>query len=258
MLNYGRRAMIGALCLMSTQLVACAGMQQYTPWSQSGQPASEASGAPSALATPAPSTAALAASSGAVPTNIQQKRASQTAQRLAAERAARASANAMKASKQAAIASKEAAGAVAALQPGSAQGGAASSKSGGNAGAAATPGAPVITLGDAAPSSVGDAPSSVGDSSASAAGVTVAPAEDDTHLRADRMIHEVNDEAKKVDSRNLDGDEKRRETIALRLLKSAETAYGAQDYSAAYSLALKASILLKPLPQTTSSASRAH
>lgn len=256
MLNYGRRARFGAICLMSMQLAACAGLQQYAPWSQSGQPASEASSAPAALATPAPPTAAAAA--GNPSTSVQQKRASQNAQRLAAERAAKASANAMKASKQAAIASKEAAGAVAALQPGSTQGGAGSSRSGGNTGAAATPGAPVITLGDAAPSSAADAPSSVGDSSASAAGATVAPAEDDTHLQADRMIHEVNDEAKKVDSKSLDGDEKRRETIALRLLKSAEKAYGDQDYSAAYSLAVKASVLLKPLPQATSSASPLH
>ncbi len=72
------------------------------------------------------------------------------------------------------------------------------------------------------------------------------------------MIHEVSEEAKKIDSKNLDGDEKRRETIALRLIKSAEKSYADQDYSAAYSLAVKASILLKPLPETTSAASPAR
>jgi hypothetical protein len=243
MLNYGRRAMFGAICLTAMQLAACAGLQQYAPWSTNAQPASEASSAPSAFATPAPATAAGAVSPGGVAASVQEKRASQNAHRLASERA---SANALRASKQAALASKE---------PGARQEGANSPKSQGNTGTTTPPGAPVVTLGEAAPSSAGDAPSSTVDSPAPAAGATVASAEDDIHLQADRMIHDVSEEAKKIDSKSLDGDERRRETIALRLMKSAEKAYGDQDYSAAYSLAVKASVLLKPLPQTTSSAS---
>jgi hypothetical protein len=115
---------------------------------------------------------------------------------------------------------------------------------------------PVITLGDAPSATMpSDAGAIIGDSPSPAAGATVASASDDIHLQADRVIHEVSEESKKIDSKNLNADEKRRQAIALRLLKSAENAYTEQDYSAAYSLAVKASILLKPLPQVTTSAS---
>jgi hypothetical protein len=162
----------------------------------------------------------------------------------------------MKASKQAALASKEAAGAVAALQPGA---------KGHEEEGMAKPGTPegqsnsqtpIVTLGDAPSATTrGDSAPSIVDAPAPAAGATVASAGDDIHLQADRMINEVSEESKKIDNKSLDGDEKRRQTIALRLIKSAEKAYTDQDYSAAYSLAVKASILLKPLPQTTISAS---
>ncbi len=163
------------------------------------------------------------------------------------KKASKASAKGLKASRQTTLASREA-GFKSQEEAGTAKSGAPE----------ATPNAqtPVVTLADAPSATTpGDSGRALVDSPAPVLGATGASSGDDIHLQADRMIHEVSDESRKIDSKNLDGDEKRRQTIALQLLKSAEKAYTDQDYSAAYSLAVKASILLKPLPQTTSSRS---
>jgi hypothetical protein len=258
-LNLGWRAIFAAICLWSLELVGCADIQQYVPWASTGaQPASEAIGSPSAAST----AVTPPAEAVAPPTAVQQEtaprtHASKSAERIASQKATQASATAMKASKQAALASKEAAGAVAALQPGAtahAEEGMAKP----TAPETAPNGqAPVVTLGDVPPAAppIGDASASSDDAPGPAAGASVASAEDDIHLQADRMIHEVSEESKKIDTKRLDNDEKRRQSIASRLLKSAEKSYTVQDYSAAYSLAVKASILLKPLPQTATSGS---
>jgi len=251
-LNPGWWTALAAICLSSLGLAACAGVQ-----GSGSEPAAEAASTPFAVATAIPPSAQIAppTSESEQPGSAARARASRTnAERIAAQKAAQASVNAMKASKQAALASKEASGAVAALQPGAKIPGDAMAKAG--APDAPSVQTPIITLGDAPPAApaIGDAPAGV-DSPATASAATVASADNTIHLKADRMIHDVNEESKKIDSASLDGDEKRRQTIALRLLKSAEKSYTDQDYSAAYSLALKASILLKPLPQNSSSAS---
>jgi hypothetical protein len=253
-LNMGWWAAFAVVCLCSFGLAACAGIH-----AAGSEPSAEASGTPFAVATAIPPSAQIAASPSAAQQQgsaARARTARTNAERVAAQKAAQASANAMKASKQAALASKEAAGAVAVLQPGAKPPGVEGMAKPGAPDVPPNVQTPIVTLGDVPPAAppIGDSPAS-GDSPAAASAATIASADDNIHLKADRMIHDVNEESKKIDSSNLDSDEKRRQTIALRLLKSAEKSYTDQDYSAAYSLAVKASILLKPLPQGSTSAS---
>ena len=260
MLNLGWRAAFAAICLCSLELAACADVQQYVPWSPSvGRPLSEGSSAPPAATPVAPEAQAVASPTGAQPPEgSAHAHTAKNAGRIASERAAQASNNALKASKQAALASKEAAGAVAVSQPGAKVHEEAGVAKPGSAETPSNAQTPVVTLGDVPPVAppLGYGASASVDSPTSATGsASVATPEDHIHLQADQMIHEVSEASKKIDTKRLDSDEKRRQTIALRLLKSAEKSYTDQDYSAAYSLALKASILLKPLPETATSAS---
>ena len=115
----------------------------------------------------------------------------------------------------------------------------------------------VVTLGEppdanAAPA----APNAATTASVSPAAVpTLALAVPDISLRekTEQLMRDVNGDAKQVDEKNLTPDQISRETLAKRLINSAQKSFDDNDYSAANSLATKASALLRSLPRIESS-----
>jgi hypothetical protein len=67
--------------------------------------------------------------------------------------------------------------------------------------------------------------------------------------RAAKLIHDVDKMARRVDRKNLSGDDSQRDILAQKLLQGANKALADRDSVAAISLATKASTLFAPLPK---------
>ena len=73
--------------------------------------------------------------------------------------------------------------------------------------------------------------------------------------KAAKLIHDVDRMARRIDRKNLSGDDSQRDILAQKLLQEANKALADRDSVAAISLATKASTLFEPLPKLAESAS---
>ncbi|HUA33628.1 MAG TPA: hypothetical protein VMA09_08475 [Candidatus Binataceae bacterium] len=111
---------------------------------------------------------------------------------------------------------------------------------------------PVVTLAEPADAAV-TAPQTSTASPVAASSLALASPDGVLRNKTEQMIRDVNAEARQVDEKNLTADQLSSETLATRLLRSAEKSFDDQDYSAADSLAAKASALLRSLPMSDNS-----
>ena len=111
---------------------------------------------------------------------------------------------------------------------------------------------PVVTLAEPADAAVTAARGSV-TSPAAASSLALASPDGALRDKTEQMIREVDTEAKQINEKNLTPDQVSSETLATRLIRSAEKSFDDQDYSAADSLAAKASALLRTLPRIDNS-----
>ena len=116
---------------------------------------------------------------------------------------------------------------------------------------------PVITLADPADPST-HVPNGPPASPAAASSLAMAAPDGALRNKTEQMIREVNAQANQIDQKSLTPDQVSSETSATRLIRSAEKSFDDQDYSAAHSLATKASALLRSLPKVDSAQSSSH
>lgn len=109
---------------------------------------------------------------------------------------------------------------------------------------------PVVTLAEPADAPALSQPVQTPAPAGAPAASTIASAASDNVIRdkTDQLIREVNGAAKQIDEKNLTPDQIRSQSLALGLIHGAEKSFDDGDYSAADSLAQKASALLKSLP----------
>jgi hypothetical protein len=182
---------------------------------------------------------------------------------VAVEKASEASESAAEASEKAQQASKEARQAADAASKAEQEGGAASSRSVVSLEASplpfsgSTPAAAVTIA--AIPGSTPAARPTLsleGAPAASASPPDAATAAEPSLTDPEKLIGDVDKIEKRIDRKNLNADETRRDILAQRLLIGAKKALAERDNVAAISLATKASTLLAPLPKLPSSATR--
>jgi ABC-type phosphate/phosphonate transport system ATPase subunit len=71
--------------------------------------------------------------------------------------------------------------------------------------------------------------------------------------KAAKLIQDVDKMARRIDRKNLSGDDSQRDILAQKLLQGANKALADRDSVAAISLATKASTLFEPLPKLADS-----
>jgi hypothetical protein len=209
--------------------------------------------APAPTETPTPASSPVAEET---PGRASKKNAKQA--RAASENAAIASREAANASAAAASASKQAASVANRIEGSGPSNADVSLES--NPGATA-PGAPVGALGNrATPASN---PSLAMADPSGAAGARTTPSVSTPALessapsgdsaKAAKLIQDVDKMARRIDRKNLSGDDSQRDILAQKLLQGANKALADRDSVAAISLATKASTLFEPLPKLADS-----
>jgi hypothetical protein len=251
------RQLFYVLSLSLIFLAGCAGGTSGTSWftnvfgGASPTPSPTIETAPTETPTPAASPVAGETPGRASKKNVKQARA-------ASENAAIASRDAANASVAAALASKQAASVANRIEGSGPSNADVSLES--NPGTTA-PGAPAGAIGNrATPASN---PSLAMSDPSGAAGARTTPSVSTPALessapsgdsaKAAKLIQDVDKMARRIDRKNLSGDDSQRDILAQKLLQEANKALADRDSVAAISLATKASTLFEPLPKLADS-----